>query len=70
MLCVVEVDMPKACLELDSGDACKHKDYCPAYQKSFKDISIKFEDWILLVDGKRHPDCPFKGEYEPKDTVQ
>lgn len=70
MLCVIEAEFPKACISLDTYENCEYRDYCPAYQKALNDDSIKFEKWLLLVEGKRHPDCPFKKVYEPEDTVQ
>lgn len=69
MLCIVEAEFPKACIGIDTEENCKYRDCCPAYQNAFNDYSIKFERWLSLVEGKRHPDCPFKEVYESEDTI-
>ena len=70
MLCVVEADLPKACLSEKEDDNCKYRSVCTTYQSAFNDYSISFDRWLGMVMERRHPDCPFKRRLdEPEDSV-
>lgn len=62
MICLVETDMPNACISEEGG--CKYRAVCTAYQILYEDNAIKFETWLVKVFDKRLENCPFKGEYK------
>ena len=61
MICLVETNMPNACISEDGG--CKYRTVCTAYKSLYDNDSIKFETWLAKVFDKRLVNCPFKGVY-------